>query len=250
MTTYYGKRGDLNLQALWKESVRGKEWEKMNVSKELAHIQSKIEIDDRVPTNNCIFRLWSILDVSAIKVVLVGQDPYPELIDVDEIKVPRACGFAFSSPLGKLPQSLKVIFREMKVENPTKKSGDLSYLLGEGVFLMNAYLTIKIVDGKGVPGTHTSWSCFTKKVIEFIKQKNPGVVWLAVGEDAKYMMETCSIIDYISAAHPAARFAKSNGFVGSKVFILVNEKLKSKEEEPIPWMPMDDKDVVDTQYYL
>lgn len=247
------------LVTLWREAVKGSEWTRLDVTRELQHIEQKIQNDEILPQKHNIFRIFSILTPAKIKVVLLGQDPYPEMIDIenkdgDHISVPRACGFSFSSPLGKLPMSLRTMFKEMGTENFAKKSGDLSYLVGSGVFLLNTFLTVKFDEdkGSGRPGSHTSWKCFTHKVLKFIRTENRSVVWMALGDDAKYTMEQASINDneYIYAAHPASvRFGRrSGGFLGSKIFLRVNDRLRDRKMEPIDWDPMDVS--LDVEYYL
>lgn len=257
---YVGDKGDLNLHELWKEvTLKQPSWKHLNINAELAHIQTKIENDVRLPTNNCIFRIFRLVPPENITVMLLGQDPYPELIDVktvggETIRVPRACGFAFSSPLGRIPYSLNIIFKEILGESPNKKSGDLSYLLSQGVFLLNSFLTVKVdeVTQKGKPNSHTSWHAFTAKVIKYVRDMNPKAIWLAIGDDAKYKMESSSIKDYIYAGHPAAmRFGyKSNSFLGSGIFNKANEMLVQRELCPVSWEPMNEEDTCDTEYFI
>lgn len=249
----------IDLNALWRKAVEGTEWTKLDVTRELQHVQQMIQDDEIFPQQHNIFRIFNKLSPSKIKVVLLGQDPYPDVVDVEDedgdmISIPRACGFSFSSPLGKLPLSLRTIFKEIGVENFGKKSGDLCYLVGSGVFLVNTFLTLKIDEGKGTgkPGSHTSWKCFTHKVLKFLKTENRSIVWLALGDDAKYTMEQASINDneYIYAPHPASiRFGKrAGGFLGSKVFTKVNDKLRDRKVETIDWDPLDVP--LDTKYYI
>ncbi len=270
-TPYFGQPGDLDLHALWKDVITAKpEWAELDVGKELDHIQAKIENDARFPTNGCIFRIFHLMEPSNISVVLLGQDPYIDLVegqvDGKSVLVPRACGLSFSSPLGKIPLSLRTMFQEMiktrgdianlveTQREKEKKSGDLSYLVAEGVFLCNAFLTVKVNEGtmKGEPNSHGSWNVFMHKVLKFIKKKNPRVVWLALGDNAKYKMETSQITNYVFAPHPASvRFGRrGNSFLDSDVFNVVNNKLLEMGLKPIDWEPLDEKDTVDKIYFL
>jgi len=87
-------------------------------------------------TNDVIFRVFS-KDIKDIKIVLLGQDPYPEKSD----------GLSFSVPKDvKIPGSLKNMFKELKNTFPEREyqfnHGDLEHWFNNGIFLLNCSLTI------------------------------------------------------------------------------------------------------------
>ena len=159
----------------------------------------------------------------SIKVLLIGQDPYPTQ--------GVACGLAFAVSSGaKHPQSLKNLMKELATDLPgTSNSGDLSRWSSQGVMLLNSALTTKIGDA----GAHAKlWSSFTKAVIAELDSKN--LVCLSLGEHAKKLSETIGLGEVVQATHPSPLSA-SRGFFGSRIYSRVNSALQTKGSPPIDW---------------
>lgn len=272
------------LLELWHDSTDGTVWSTMNVTKELNHVEG-LARRPRIPADHLIFRVFRAFQdpQRQIKVVLLGQDPYPEVLHIPDPTQPsddprgeevapktavsRACGFSFSSPLGNLPKSLQTVFSEILREYPqppvqegkraaraaktTDYSGDLSYLVADGVFLLNTFLTIRMEEDTkgphGIPKSHTSWLVFTTQVLNFIRRTCPNAVFLAFGRPSADLMKASGITDAIETDHPASRIAGRNPFRGSNVFIRANEILVKRGVVSIDWIPM--KTAVDTKYY-
>ena len=159
----------------------------------------------------------------SIKVLLIGQDPYPTQ--------GVACGLAFAVSSGaKHPQSLKNLMKELATDLPgTSNSGDLSRWSSQGVMLLNSALTTKIGDA----GAHAKlWSSFTKAVIAELDSKN--LVCLSLGEHAKKLSETIGLGEVVQATHPSPLSA-SRGFFGSRIYSRVNSALQTKGLPPIDW---------------
>lgn len=291
------------LHELWMTATLGTGWERLDVRRELEHIE-RLAVRPRLPWDHLIFRLFKVFkDPAAIRVVLLGQDPYPEIVssrvpkrgavfleeddeEPEEVvePVPRACGFAFSSPLGKLPLSLRTIITkilvtypqdEMEIASPAKDaapdskitrkpitsdySGDLSYLLPQGVFLLNTMLTIELDEekGSGRPRTHTSWLPFTHAVLTFIARSFPYTVAMALGRDALRLCEACfPKARIMSCDHPAAgRFGGGkNSFKESNIFAEVDQasekfcRHSEVDHKPIDWVPL--MHPIDTRYFV
>lgn len=189
--------------------------------------------EDIYPEKENIFRVFE-MPLSEIKVVLIGQDPYP--------KPNQAVGLVFAVPAKTpKPASLKIIEKEIghsidRTMIPWKE---------QGVFLLNTALTVK----RGTSGSHIElWHNFTKKVIKFISENNP-CIWILLGKYAQDYVEY--IDDYVYeypkldelgknivlvAAHPAAEAYKDNaGFLGSGIFNQANNVLGILEKEKIIW---------------
>ena len=131
------------------------------------------------PEKENVYRVFE-MDVTKIKIVLLGQDPYHGQ--------DQAHGLSFSVPSGvKIPPSLRNIYKELQTEFPERNynfvSGNLEqWFYREKIFLLNASLTV--VEGK--PGSHMKqWESFTNSVIEFISAQNPTCVFLLLGNFAK-----------------------------------------------------------------
>ena len=171
------------------------------------------------PEKENVYRVFE-MDVTKIKIVLLGQDPYHGQ--------DQAHGLSFSVPTGvKIPPSLRNIFKELQNEFPERNynfvSGNLQqWFYREKIFLLNASLTV--VEGKA--GSHMKqWETFTNSVIEFISAQNPMCIFLLLGNFAKakekYILNKERIINGV---HPSPLSAH-NGFFNSNIFIKVEELL-------------------------
>ena len=172
------------------------------------------------PPKEQVFRVFD-LPLKDIKVVILGQDPYhnPD----------QACGLSFSVNDGvPLPKSLINIYKELHDDLGIKpaKTGNLESWFKQGVFLLNAVLTVE----KNSPASHSKmgWENFTDYIIENISEKNENVVFVLWGA---YARSKNKLIDpskhkIIESAHPSPLSAY-RGFFGSKVFSQINDYLAS-----------------------
>jgi uracil-DNA glycosylase len=170
------------------------------------------------PPKEQVFRVFD-LPLKDIKVVILGQDPYhnPD----------QACGLSFSVNDGvPLPKSLINIYKELHDDLGIKpaKTGNLESWFNQGVFLLNAVLTVE----KNSPASHSKmgWENFTDYIIENISEKNENVVFVLWGA---YARSKNKLIDpskhkIIESAHPSPLSAY-RGFFGSKVFSQINSYL-------------------------
>ena len=207
------------------------------------------------PKKADVFRVFS-MPIDQIKVVILGQDPYPN---------GEATGLAFGvRPDKNTPTSLKIIKNEV-MNTLYDKNHDtmfstvsypslvewktLEHWHNQGVFLLNTALTVKDKSA----GSHLMiWQWFTRRVIDIIsKQCCP--VWLLWGAKAQGYMSYIDHhivmdedkIDVVSpangiliAAHPAAEAYdpdRTPRFTGCNHFSLCNKILKIKGQEPIKW---------------
>ena len=190
---------------------------------ELLDFQKALEILDRLanpysPKRLDVFNVFQI-SPSDVRVVIVGQDPYPT--DGD------AMGLAFSvNRSEKLPKSLQNIFKEIASDcgGQIRRNGDLRDWQRQGVFLVNRVLTVEI--GRANSHTGIGWEEFTEGAISHLGSK--GAVGLFMGKSAGAMSKYFQ--DYIEVAHPSPLSAH-RGFFGSKVFSRVNSYL----QDPIIW---------------
>jgi uracil-DNA glycosylase len=166
------------------------------------------------------------LPVSQVRVLVLGQDPYPTK--------GVACGLAFAvSPGVSLPQSLKNLMKELGTDLPAvSNSGDITAWSKRGVLLLNSALTTQV----GASGKHELlWREFTKAAItELDKALQGNLVCLSLGQHAKKLSTFLSFAAVIQAPHPSSLSA-SRGFFGSKIYSRVNQALSSKGLTPIDW---------------
>lgn len=168
--------------------------------------------------------------VSAVKVVILGQDPYHG--------VGQAHGLSFSVPTGvALPPSLRNIYQELRtdlgVEPP--HSGDLTRWAEQGVLLLNAVLTVE----EKQAGSHAKqgWEIFTDRVVEYLAEHKQGLVFVLWGAYAQQKAKHINLSQHqvIKAPHPSPLSAH-RGFFGTKPFSNINAYLVSEGKEPIDWV--------------
>ena len=177
-----------------------------------------------IPNEENIFRALQ-LPPDQVKVVIVGQDPYPNPL--------YAMGLAFSIPAGvaSLPQSLKNIFAELKNDlHIDRTNGDLSDWANQGVLLLNRSLTVET--GKSNSHSDIGWQDLTEKIIK--AAANLGAVAILWGNDAQKMSHLFSDSDVFKSAHPSPLSAY-RGFFGSRPFSKINRRLEEKGLAPIKW---------------
>lgn len=195
-------------------------------------LQEKQENKIIYPASEDIFSVFKYTPFEKIKVVLIGQDPYHG--------ENQAHGLSFSVPKSqeKIPPSLQNIFKEIVHEFPHKKNlytnGNLEYLAKQGVFLLNAILTVEA----GKAGSHQKkgWEIFTDTVIKTLSEKNKNIVFLLWGSFAQkksiLIDETKHCI--LKAPHPSPLSAY-RGFFGCNHFVQANEYLRKNNISEIDW---------------
>ena len=180
------------------------------------------------PSMYDIFNSMKTTSFGAIKVVLIGQDPYHE--------EGQAMGLSFSVPKGvALPPSLVNIFKEIKSETGASLTdGDLTGWAKQGVLLLNTVLTVRAHAANSHKGK--GWEEFTDGVIKKISDGREHVVFFLWGGNARAKK---SLIDgrkhlILECAHPSPLSAY-NGFFGCGHFNKANEYLVSHGKSPIDW---------------
>lgn len=184
------------------------------------------------PNKNHIFKIFDLVNLENIKVVILGQDPYHG--------EGQAQGLSFSVPDNhKLPPSLINIFKEMitNENKPLPYSGNLQYLANQGVFLLNAILTVEA----GKPGSHQNkgWEIFTDSIIDLISKQNKYVVFMLWGN---YAQKKEKLIDekkhlILKSGHPSPMSANQGKWFGNNHFNLANDFFIKKNKSPIDWLP-------------
>ena len=181
------------------------------------------------PPSENWFAALNTTPFEAVKVVILGQDPYhgPH----------QAHGLCFSVPPGvQPPPSLINIYKELDADLGlgAPAHGCLNHWAEQGVLLLNATLTVVA----GQAGSHQGqgWESFTDKVIEVLNEQRQRLVFILWGS---YAQKKGSIIDesrhcVIRSPHPSPLSAH-RGFFGSKPFSRANAYLQSHGIEPIHW---------------
>lgn len=180
------------------------------------------------PPGSLIFNAFNITPFDKVKVVILGQDPYHN--------PGEAMGLSFSVPKGvRVPPSLRNIYKELQSDLgiAPPNHGDLTAWAAQGVFLLNAMLTVE----HKTAGAHQKigWQDFTDAVIRKLSEKREGLVFMLWGGFAR---KKKTLIDadkhlILEAAHPSP--LAGGAYFGSAHFSKANEYLKSEGKEPIDW---------------
>lgn len=181
------------------------------------------------PPGPLIFNAFNQTPYDAVKVVLLGQDPYHGK--------GQAMGLSFSVPEGIYPPpSLVNIFKELNTDIgvPIPRTGDLTPWARQGVLLLNASLTVRLAEANS--HAKMGWTGFTDAVIKKLSDDKQHLVFLLWG---KFAQEKQVLIDetkhcILKAAHPSPLSAY-NGFLGCRHFSTANEYLVSNGVDPIDW---------------
>jgi uracil-DNA glycosylase len=182
------------------------------------------------PKGNEFFAALNSTPIEAVKVVILGQDPYHG--------PGQAHGLCFSVQEGVAPPpSLVNIFKEISSDLNIPNNfphGCLSNWAQQGVLLLNSVLSVEQNQAASHQGK--GWETFTDKIIEVLSREREGCVFLLWGS---YAQKKGSVIDsnrhlVLKAPHPSP-LSSYRGFFGCKHFSACNEYLQNHGKTPIDW---------------
>ena len=181
------------------------------------------------PSGANIFAAFNHTPFERVKVVILGQDPYHG--------AGQAHGLSFSVQEGvPHPPSLQNIFKELRddIGCNIPKNGTLTSWADQGVFLINAVLTVRSSEANSHKGR--GWETFTDTVIKTLSDKKEHLVFILWGAPAGVK---ASLIDskkhlILKAPHPSP-LSSYRGFFGSKPFSKSNAYLIEHGKTPIKW---------------
>jgi uracil-DNA glycosylase len=218
----------IRIEPSWKQRLAG-EFTQDYFLQLSQFVKSEYQQHQVYPKPQNIFRAFDHCPFNAVKVVILGQDPYhgPN----------QANGLCFSVSDGILhPPSLQNIFKELKadLDKPIPQSGNLDHWADQGVLLLNATLTVRAAQA----GSHQKkgWEQFTDSVIKVLSDQKQDLVFLLWG---KYAQDKGKVIDrtkhlVLEAAHPSPLSAHQ-GFFGCRHFSKTNLYLMLHGHDPIKW---------------
>lgn len=176
-----------------------------------------------------IFAAFEHTPFDAVRVVILGQDPYHG--------PGQAHGLCFSVRPGvRVPPSLDNIFKEIQrdLDIPRPDHGCLTCWADRGVLLLNSVLTVE----EGRAGAHQKkgWEGFTDAAIDALNREREGLVFLLWGA---YAQRKGSLIDrdrhgVLTSVHPSPLSAH-RGFIGCGHFSAANAYLQERGQAPINW---------------
>jgi uracil-DNA glycosylase len=219
---------NVDIEASWKEALND-QWEQpyfISMAKFLKEEKQKGKVI--YPKGSKIFSAFEITPFNQVKIVILGQDPYHG--------PGQAMGLSFSVPKGvKVPASLKRIYKELHrdIGFEIPEHGDLTSWAEQGVFLLNAMLTVEASQ----PGSHKKigWQNFTDAVIRKLSNDRKGIIFMLWGNfaKAKKSLINTEIHHVLEAAHPSP--LAGNAFSECSHFSKANNLLREMGAGEINW---------------
>lgn len=218
-----------NIDASW-AAVLQEEFSKPYFKQLTAFVKQAYNTSICYPKGSHIFAAFDLCKFDAVKVVIIGQDPYHG--------PGQANGLCFSVNDGMpFPPSLRNIFVELQhdLDLPIPISGNLERWADQGVLLLNATLTVE--NGKAGSHQNQGWEEFTDAVIELISREKQDVVFLLWGSFAKKKGAKIDTKKHhvLVSGHPSPMSANRGHWFGNKHFSQTNAILLKNNHIPINW---------------
>lgn len=197
------------------------------INSQILELLNNYDEQKYAPKRDQIFKALELTNFNNVKIVILGQDPYPIQGD--------ACGLSFAVMREQmLPKSLANIFKELKSDlGISRYNGDLSDWAKQGILLLNTSLSVRL----GVPNSHQNyhWDEITSKIINDLSNRGQ-VIFVLLGKHAeKYQkiinQEQNSII---KTSHPSP-LAAYRGFLGSNIFSQIDKQLLIYQYPKMQW---------------
>ena len=188
---------NVKIEESWRKRLQ-EEFDKPYFEQLVTFVKNEYRSAHVLPPGHQIFHIFNACPFEKVKVVILGQDPYPN--------PGQYYGVCFSVPQGvPIPGSLANIFKEIHQDlgKPIPTSGNLDRWVEQGVFPMNSVLTVRAHE----TGSHA-------------KEK------IALIDTHKHLV--------LTTVHPSPRSA-DHGFFGCKHFSKANTFLQSKGIQKIDW---------------
>lgn len=207
------------------------EWQKLLRDQKgaLEHIESLIDADPKtIPSKELVLRVLS-LPPSHYRVLIVGQDPYPNPLHANGL------AFAVNPGTNPLPPTLANIFKELRSDlgHEFVQTGDITPWQERGVMLLNRHLTTRAEE----TAAHFAfgWEDLTGAVVrQLVAARQGRLVAILWGQRAQELAPELAGATVLSSPHPSP-LSSYRGFFGSKPFSSCNNALVALGLEPIDW---------------
>lgn len=183
------------------------------------------------PTLKQMFRAFEECPVNELKVVIVGQDPYPQIGVADGVAF--SCGNTMELQ-PSLTYMLDEINRTVYKGHPGSLDVDLTRWSNQGILLLNTALTTTV----GKIGQHYAlWKPFMAYLFDYLTWNESGIVYVYMGKQAKEWSEAVNDNNYkFFVTHPAsAAYANQARWDSDNVFVKVNEVVERQFNTKITW---------------
>ena len=211
------------------ESVLAEEFKKPYYKELYTFVKNEYESKVVYPPSNEIFTAFNLTDLSDVKVLILGQDPYHE--------PGQAHGLSFSVKPGiQIPPSLLNIYKELQDELGLyiPNNGYLTKWASQGVMMLNTVLTVRAHNANSHKGM--GWETFTDAAIKALNDMDKPVVYMLWGSNAqskeKMLNNPKQLV--LKAPHPSP-LSSYRGFFGCNHFIKCNEFLRANGLSEIDW---------------
>ncbi len=221
---------NVNIHPSWKQALSDEFQQPYFAAIKQYLLQEKQAGHAVYPPGKLIFNAFDATPFDQVKVVILGQDPYHG--------PGQAMGLSFSVPRNvAIPPSLDNMYKELKadLQLDVPAHGDLTAWAEQGVFLLNASLTVRARQANS--HQKIGWQKFTDAVIRNLSNQREGIVFLLWGGFAK---KKASLIDdtkhhVLTSGHPSPLSANRGYWFGNQHFSKTNELLKAQGKQPIDW---------------
>ena len=219
----------LQLQGTWLSHLKS-ECDKPYFKALSTFVQSEYSEQSCYPPIDQLFNAFSCCSFEAVRVVIIGQDPYHS-----EGQANGLC-FSVNEGMGH-PPSLRNIFKELEsdLNLPYPSSGDLSSWANQGVLLLNATMSVRA----NAAGSHQKqgWEKFTNTVIKTLSKEKSDLVFLLWGSFAKNKIRFIDTEKHtvLQTGHPSPLSANRGYWFGNKHFSKTNTYLQSLGKKTIKW---------------
>jgi uracil-DNA glycosylase len=204
-------------------------------SSEFTDILSKLyelSIADKrfTPTLKQLFRAFEECPYDDLKVVFIGQDPYPQLGVADGISF--SCGNT-----NKVQPSLRYIFEEIErtvyQEFPSYQDPDLSRWSKQGILMLNTALTVEV----GKIGSHYDiWKPFTAYMLDWLNNHNKELIYVYMGKKAEEWSVLTGDNNYkFSVKHPASAAYNGSKWDSNDIFNKISKLVEENNGQKIIW---------------
>lgn len=191
-----------------------------------------------VPKIKDVFNPFIKCKLEDLKVVIIGQDPYPSLYNKNEdTTIADGLAFSCSNSMKEQPSLTKIfdaIQSTVKINGEYERNCDLSRLAEQGVLLLNTALTTRV----NKPGTHYEiWNQFISFVLDYLYWNKPDLVFILMGKKAQewedFINDSNSFV--ITTSHPVSACYNNTDWDCNNCFNRANKFLSDNKKEPIIW---------------
>jgi len=174
-----------------------------------------------------VFKAFEECKYDDLKVVMIGQDPYPQLGVAD--------GIAFScSSTGKVQPSLRYIFQELNGSQWDSLNPDLRRWSNQGILMLNTALTCEV---NNIGSHYDIWKTFTAHLLTYLNDNYTGIIYVFMGKKAESWGDLISDqFNYkINVTHPASAAYKGGKWDSKNLFKEINKIIYDNTKQQIIW---------------